>query len=91
MAESIVERMRRQAFASTKRDVHYEEEQLTTETTVCPGCGAGRAEEHGVKECRYCGYQRRPVAAQQTTHFSRRIEGHYGAISPDDYRITGTP
>ena len=31
-------------------------EQLTTETTVCPGCGAGRAEEHGVKECRYCGY-----------------------------------
>ena len=34
MAESIVERMRRQAFASTKRDVHYEEEQLTTETTV---------------------------------------------------------
>ena len=56
MAESIVERMRRQAFASTKRDVHYEEEQLTTETTVCPGCGAGRAEEHGVKECRYCGY-----------------------------------
>ena len=37
MAESIVERMRRQAFASTKRDVHYEDEQLTTKRQCALG------------------------------------------------------
>lgn len=56
MGESIVERMRRQALESKKSSATFEEEKTSAKAKVCPGCGAGRAEEHGVKECRYCGY-----------------------------------
>lgn len=56
MAESLVARLRRQAETAKKASTVYEVEQTSTETKVCPGCGAGRAEEHGVKECRYCGF-----------------------------------
>ena len=88
MAESIVERMRRQAFASTKRDVHYEEEQLTTETTVCPG-----RKNTALRNVATAGTCLSAPTCSSTTNniILRRIEGHYGAISPDDYRITGTP
>lgn len=56
MAESIVERLRRQALESKKAETAFRSERLETETRTCPGCGAGRAEAHGVKECRYCGH-----------------------------------
>ncbi|MDO4242870.1 MAG: SPFH domain-containing protein [Actinomyces sp.] len=35
---------------------HARDTEVSTETKVCPGCGAGRSEAHGVAECRYCGY-----------------------------------
>ncbi|VEG28439.1 hypothetical protein [Actinomyces howellii] len=54
---SFVERMRQRAVTSDKTQIeHARDTEVSTETKVCPGCGAGRSEAHGVAECRYCGY-----------------------------------
>ena len=54
---SFVQRMSRRSVASDKTGIEYARDaEASTETKVCPGCGAGRSEAHGVAECRYCGH-----------------------------------
>ncbi|MDO5097675.1 MAG: hypothetical protein Q4D85_02880 [Corynebacterium sp.] len=56
MASSFAERLRKKSQESKKSSVEFEKETAGAKARICPGCGAGRALDHGVKECRYCGY-----------------------------------
>ena len=56
MAESFVERMRRQAVSAPRSSIQFEEEKTRAETRTCPDCGAPRSEADGVGECSYCGH-----------------------------------
>lgn len=53
---SLVERMRARAAQATESEISWQDNQSGTDTRVCPDCGAGRSEAHGVAECRYCGH-----------------------------------
>lgn len=52
----FIARMRAQSATAQDSELTWAEQKAGTETTVCPGCGAGRAQCHGVAECRYCGH-----------------------------------
>ncbi len=72
MAESFVERMRRQAMAAPKSAVVHEEEQAGVTTRTCPDCGAPRSQSDGIADCRYCGHV---FVSALASDYARREEG----------------
>ena len=52
----FLERMRARAARAEAPELTWQASKEGSETKICPGCGAGRAQAHGVAECRYCGY-----------------------------------
>ncbi len=54
---SLLERMKQKATQQKNYGGDYANESAKMNSRVCSNCGAGRAEQDGLTQCAYCGFE----------------------------------
>lgn len=55
--KSLIERMKEKALQQKSYGGDYKEEEAKIYVRDCPNCGAGRANNDGLTNCAYCGFE----------------------------------
>ena len=68
---SLVERMKLKAQQQTHYGGEVRMEAANVDIVDCRQCGAGRADQHGLTHCRYCGFEFMKAALTDGIHITR--------------------